>query len=277
MRSRVTSTDDLSIENESNSPKKTSKPWRTVVEELQNNSKLWLLKVKQQQSAMFDACFLQDTMHRWTSSTWYLPGPSRCIACKPTTSRTISTGTPSSSRSTSPLKQVQADGGGGGAKPGGGQAGPTRPQVVWCRGTFDTAKNPTDFRVLTIVHTANHNQKMLLLWRQSCLVRPDLVWRRVELINSEPPQPAPSSYPEHPLPATPPPRDPWPLCSLTVMWFERRVQLVILLVSTWASAASKMKFSLSKFLSPLFIFFCLIFLSLYFIFFKKTQAVCLCE
>lgn len=63
--------------------------------------------------------FLQDTMHRWTSSTWYLLETSRCIACQLMTSRMTLIGTPLSSPETSFCKQEGARRGGGSQrKPG---------------------------------------------------------------------------------------------------------------------------------------------------------------
>ena len=63
---------------------------------------------------------LQDTMHRWTSSTWYLPETSRCIACQLMTSRMTLIGTPLSSPSRPPFakKKGARRGGGSQRKPG---------------------------------------------------------------------------------------------------------------------------------------------------------------
>lgn len=62
----------------------------------------------------------------------------------------------------------------------------------------------------------------------------------------------PSPHPERSAFQSPAP--PPPLCSVTVMWFEQRVQLVILLVLTLASAASKMMLSPSFYFSVCFNF-----------------------
>ena len=187
----------------------------------------------------------QDIMHRWTSSTWYLLETSRCIACQPMTSRMILIGTPSSSPSKSfrnkKVKVEELEARGRQAEMTGcsrtGRRSPLQKNVQ-CVLEKDAFQSPDIFT------KENHNERDFednhcisgtcghRVWLRPCLgtgrthsvepTRSSAVLSRPAAFHFDPPAPR----------------------SLTLIWFEQHVQLVILLLLTLASAASWMSLSL---------------------------------
>lgn len=126
------------------------------------------------------------------------------------------------------------------------------PLWVECRRTFDELWGKKDTLQSPDIFTKAKRNYIMLLWRQSLylvghvkVIAYVLVSRQVEHIQVQ------TTCSSAPLPPLCPGQQPSKVqilpqpnpCSITVMWFERRVQLVILLVLTLASAASWMSFS----------------------------------